>query len=66
MKLAKGLFAKKCARKIVNCYRVFAELKEALVGDRALDEMKDFYRFKRSQSQTPSTASPSSSIPVRG
>ena len=42
MKIAKGLFAKKCARKIVNCYRVFAELREALAGDRALDEAKDF------------------------
>ena len=64
--MAKGLFAKKCARKIVNCYRVFAELQEALGGDRALDEAKDFYSLKRSRSQTPSIASPSSSIPVRG
>ena len=61
VKMAKGLFSKKCARKIVNCYRVFAELREALAGDRALDEAKDFYSFKRSRSQTPSTASPSSS-----
>ena len=36
MKMAKGLFAKKCARKIVNCYRVFAELREALADGRAL------------------------------
>ena len=28
---------KKCARKIVNCYRKFAELREALAGGRALD-----------------------------
>ena len=28
--MTKGLFAKKCARKIVNYYRVFAELREAL------------------------------------
>ena len=64
--MAKVLFAKKCARKIVNCYRVFAGLQEALAGDRALNEVKDFYSFKRSRSQTPLTASPSSSIPVRG
>ena len=57
---------KKCAWKIVNCYRVFAELREALVGGRALDEAKAFYSFKHSRSQTPSTACPSSSIPVRG
>ena len=50
----------------MNCYRVFAELQEASAGDRALDKAKDFYSFKRSRSQTPSTASPSSSIPVRG
>ena len=29
---------KKCARKIVNCCRMFAELREALVGGRALDK----------------------------
>ena len=29
---------KKCARKIVNCYRMFAELREALAGGRALDK----------------------------
>ena len=50
----------------MNCYRVFAELQEAFAGDKALDEAKDFYSFKRSRSQTPSTAAPSSSIPVRG
>ena len=37
VKMAKGLLAKKCARKIVNCYRMFAELREVLVGGRALD-----------------------------
>ena len=31
VKKTKGLLAKKCARKIVNCYRMFAELPEALV-----------------------------------
>ena len=36
--MAKGLFAKKCARKIVNCYRMFAELREALASGRALDK----------------------------
>ena len=29
---------KKCARKIVNCYRKFAELRKALAGGRALDK----------------------------
>ena len=29
---------KKCARKIANCYRMFAELQEALAGGRALDK----------------------------
>ena len=38
--MAKGLFAKKCAMKIVNCYRMFAELREALAGCRALDKAK--------------------------
>ena len=28
---------KKCDRKIVNCYRMFAELREALAGGRALE-----------------------------
>ena len=43
---AKRSVWKKSARKIVNCYRMFAELWEALSGGRALDEVKD---FKRSQ-----------------
>ena len=38
VKMAKGLLAKKCARKIVNCYRMFPELWEALAGGRALDK----------------------------
>ena len=38
VKMAKGLLALKCARKIVNCYRMFAELQEALAGGRALDK----------------------------
>ena len=42
MKMAKGLLAKKCARKIVNCYRMIAELQEALVGGRALDKAERF------------------------
>ena len=37
---------KKRARKIVNCYKAFAELREALAGGRALDEVKDFNRFQ--------------------
>ena len=37
----KRTVCKKCARKIVNCYRMFAELREALAGGRALDEAKD-------------------------
>ena len=40
----KRTVCKKCARKIVNCYRVFAELRETLASGRALDEAKDFYR----------------------
>ena len=32
---------KTCTRKIVNCYRMFTELREALAGGRALDEAKD-------------------------
>jgi len=51
---------KRCARKIVNCYRMFMELWEALEGGRALDEVKE------STPQTPSSASPRGSIPVRG
>ena len=31
------MFAKKCARKIVNCYRMFAELRDALAGGWVLD-----------------------------
>ena len=38
VKMTKGLLAKKCARKIVNCYTKFAELREVLVGGRALDK----------------------------
>ena len=38
VKMTKGLLAKKCARKIVNCYRMFAELREVLEGGRALDK----------------------------
>jgi len=60
VKTAKGLFAKKCAREIVNCYRMFMELREALAGGRALDEVKEC------TPRTPSSASPRGSIPVRG
>ena len=43
----------------MNCYKVFAELREALAGGRALDEAKDFNRdFKRSEPRSPSKASP--------
>ena len=38
VKMTEGLLAKKCARKIVNCYRMFAKLREVLVGGRALDK----------------------------
>ena len=38
VKMTKGLLTKKCARKIVNCYTMFAELREVLVGGRALDK----------------------------
>ena len=38
VKMAKGLLAKECARKMLNCYRMFAELREALAGGRALDK----------------------------
>ena len=38
VKMAKGLLTKKCARKIVNYYRMFAELREALAAGRALDK----------------------------
>ena len=60
MKKAKGLLAKKCARKIVNCYRMFTELREALAGGRALDEAKE------SAPRPPSRTSLIGSIPVRG
>ena len=53
---------KKCARKILNWYRMFAELREALAGAGALDEAKDFKRFRP---RSPSTASPRDSILVR-
>ena len=34
---------KKCARKIVNCYRMFTELQEALAGGRTVStKPKDF------------------------
>ena len=36
----KRTVCKKCTRKTVNCYRMFAELREALVGGRALDKAK--------------------------
>ena len=62
---------KKCARKIVNCYRMFAELREALASGRTLDKGEKLiasscFKIKRSRPQIPSTACPSSSIPVRG
>ena len=38
VKMANGLLAKKCPSKIVNCYRMFAELQEALADGRALDK----------------------------
>ena len=59
----KRIVCKKCARKIVNCYRRFAELREALAGGKAPGEVKD---FKHSRPQTPLTASPMSSILVQG
>ena len=40
-KIAKVLLAKKCARKIVNCHRMFAELQEALAGGRDSTKPKD-------------------------
>ena len=36
----KRAVCKKCAMKIVNCYRMFAELREALAYGRALDKAK--------------------------
>ena len=38
----KRTVCKQCARKIVNSYRMFAELREALAGGRALDEGERF------------------------
>ena len=38
----KRTVCKQCARKIVNSYRMFAELREALAGSRALDEGERF------------------------
>jgi len=32
---------KKCAKKIVNCYRMFMELQEAYAGGRTLNEVKE-------------------------
>ena len=37
----KRIACKKCARKIVNCYRMFAELQEALAGGRDSTKPKD-------------------------
>ena len=37
----KRTVGKKYGRKIVNCYRMFADLREALAGVRALDKAKD-------------------------
>ena len=37
VKMAKGLLAKICARKIVNCYRMFAELLQALPATNTFD-----------------------------
>ena len=51
---------KKCVRKIVNCYGMFTELREALAGGRALDEAKE------SAPRPPSKTNPIGSIPVRG
>ena len=58
----KRTVCKKCARKIVNWYRMFAELREALAGGKAHGEAKD---VKRSRPQTHSTASPMRWILVR-
>ena len=63
---------KKCARKIVNCYRMFAELREALASGRTLDKGEKLiasscFKIKRSLPQIPSTACPSACpVPVRG
>ena len=37
----KRTVCKKCTGKIVNCYRMFVELREALAGVRALEKVKD-------------------------
>ena len=51
---------KKCARKIVNCYRMSTEFREAFAVGRALGEAKE------SAPRTPSSASLRGSIPIRG
>ena len=51
---------KKCARKIMSCYRMFTEFREAFAGGGALDQATE------SAPRTPSRASPRGSIPVRG
>ena len=43
--MVKGMLEKKRARKIVNCYRMFAELRETLAGGRALDIPVSIYAF---------------------
>ena len=44
VKMAKGLMGKKCARKIVSCYRMLTELREAFAGGRALDEASERFQ----------------------
>ena len=67
VKMAKILLAKKCARKIVNCYRMFAELQEALAGGRALNKSERLIASSApGHKHRPSTASASSSIRVQG
>jgi len=56
---SKSSVYKKCARKIVNCYRMFTEFWEAFAGGRALEEAKE------SPPRTPSRAILRGSIPVR-
>ena len=41
VKMAKGLLAKNALGEIVNCYRTFAELQEALAGGRDSTKPKD-------------------------